>query len=100
MTVMGTVYPMSHDTTELRASWEERSAIVAQSKAINEKANTEGIDLAAGDREAGADEEENDEEPAAGKSSADRNADTARHSTIVPAVQAAPANTRDGAKPA
>src|SRR3546814_11331643 len=88
MTVMGTVYLMSHDTTELRASWEERSAIVDQSKAIHEKAKTEGIDLAAGDREAGADEAKNGDEPAAGKSDAERIADKARHRAIVLAEMA------------
>src|SRR3546814_13837 len=82
MTVMGTVYLMSHDTTELRASWEERSAIVDQSKAIHEKAKTEGIDLAAGDREAGADEAKNGDEPPAGTSDAERIADKARQRAI------------------
>src|SRR3546814_17941559 len=92
MTVMETVYLMSHDTTELRASWEERSAIVDPSKALHEKAKTEGIDLAAGDREAGADEGQNGDEPAAGTSDAQPTADKARHRALVTAPHSA-ANT-------
>src|SRR3546814_14506855 len=82
------------------ASWEERSAIVDQSKAIHEKAKTEGINLAAGDREAGADEAKNGDEPAAGKSDAERIADKARQRAIVLAELAAADEAADDAWPA
>src|SRR3546814_18741440 len=81
MTVMGTVYLMSHATTELRASWEERSAIVDQSQAIHEQAKTEGIDIAAGDREPGTDEAKNGDDHEAGKRDAEPNAEKATQST-------------------
>src|SRR3546814_6985109 len=82
------------------ASWEERSAIVDQSKAIHEKAKTEGIDLAAGDREAGADEAKSGDEPAAGKSDAELIADKARQRAIVLAEMAAADEAADAAWPA
>src|SRR3546814_5435655 len=100
MTVVGNGDRMSNDNTELRASWEERSAIVDQSKAIQEKAKTEGSDRAAGDREAGADEAKNGDEPAAGKSDAERIADKARQRAIVLAERAAADEAADAAWPA
>ena len=51
MTLAGTIYLLSHDTAKLRASWEEKQAVVEQSDAIYEQAKADGVDLTAEDEE-------------------------------------------------